>query len=635
MRKPPTYAWQCCCVALLIQLPLVATAGAGVPTEALRARPSTVVRLPSELWAVQIGGAAERLARSEVQMLRSRGVNTLVLDRRSLGKGQRTAISGLGRRAGLLVLEPVQSAGFASRRMLARTCGIIRRSGSPCAVEARSPQEALALARGRAVDLVVVRLGRIAALRSLRGTTGRVVALLAVDARSAPGERAWTKAIDLVRQEPHLDLGLASPRSAPSARLRAWSSLLDRRLRTPAASRFVAGTGSDSNPCTRTAPCASFNRAYKLAKPGQVVEVAAGNYPEQVITPDESKTSSADVVFQPAPGATVQVGTYGNPAIGIDVRGASHLTVKGIKAGYVEATFSDQYCCAFGPDSHFASDVTFDSMTVNAAYVSSGQQVTIQNSDIGNYSVADDGIHLGTAIRITSATSSSQYPAPIVSYLTLKNNLIHNLVHPSGVATHAACLYFANAFSQHITITGNKFTHCAIIDLELGPSDDVTVENNWFDLPTLADDACCSLQTIALDTGPGDPSTVLSNVRIAYNSFKGWITTNADTYTNVAVEHNVWESPRGCFYGGNRVTYSRNVKGGPDAVKCGPTDILAPTGWPNDSGPYSNAVFDFHLKAGAAAIDAGDRRGAPKRDIDGNRRPFGRAPDAGADERTK
>jgi hypothetical protein len=38
------------------------------------------------------------------------------------------------------------------------------------------------------------------------------------------------------------------------------------------------------------------------------------------------------------------------------------------------------------------------------------------------------------------------------------------------------------------------------------------------------------------------------------------------------------------------------------------------------------------LSAGSAAIDAGDPSSYPSVDIDGQRRPLGAAPDAGADE---
>lgn len=40
----------------------------------------------------------------------------------------------------------------------------------------------------------------------------------------------------------------------------------------------VSTSGSDSNNCTASAPCASFQRAYAVASNGAVVEVAGGSY---------------------------------------------------------------------------------------------------------------------------------------------------------------------------------------------------------------------------------------------------------------------------------------------------------------------------------------------------------------------
>src|SRR5687768_17674383 len=73
----------------------------------------------------------------------------------------------------------------------------------------------------------------------------------------------------------------------------------------PAAPRALAPLhigpgGSDSNPCTAQRPCRSFDRAYRVASPGQVVEVAGGTYPGQGVRVDAAKSSSSDVVFRPA-----------------------------------------------------------------------------------------------------------------------------------------------------------------------------------------------------------------------------------------------------------------------------------------------------------------------------------------------
>src|SRR5438093_13535104 len=41
---------------------------------------------------------------------------------------------------------------------------------------------------------------------------------------------------------------------------------------------FVSPSGSDRKACTEAAPCRSFERAYRLARPGQTVKLAAGTY---------------------------------------------------------------------------------------------------------------------------------------------------------------------------------------------------------------------------------------------------------------------------------------------------------------------------------------------------------------------
>lgn len=64
--------------------------------------------------------------------------------------------------------------------------------------------------------------------------------------------------------------------------------------------------GADANACTRSAPCASFRRAYSRASPGQTVLVEAGSYPAQTLAVDNPRLSpSRRVVFRPASGKVV------------------------------------------------------------------------------------------------------------------------------------------------------------------------------------------------------------------------------------------------------------------------------------------------------------------------------------------
>jgi hypothetical protein len=58
---------------------------------------------------------------------------------------------------------------------------------------------------------------------------------------------------------------------------------------------------------------------------------------------------------------------------------------------------------------------------------------------------------------------------------------------------------------------------------------------------------------------------------------------------------------------------------------CGSTDRNAPYG-------FMDVNNNLHLAPGAAALNAGDPASFPARDLDGQTRPQGGAPDAGADE---
>ena len=65
------------------------------------------------------------------------------------------------------------------------------------------------------------------------------------------------------------------------------------------ATRFVATDGSDSGSCQAQSPCQTFNRAYEVASPGEVVDVRGGTYPTQRIENDSGKTSTDDVSSGP------------------------------------------------------------------------------------------------------------------------------------------------------------------------------------------------------------------------------------------------------------------------------------------------------------------------------------------------
>ena len=71
----------------------------------------------------------------------------------------------------------------------------------------------------------------------------------------------------------------------------------------------IALGGNDSS-CARgnlARPCASFDRAYRLARPGDIIEVAGATYPSQTITYHAGK-AAPNVVFREATGQAAVVG---------------------------------------------------------------------------------------------------------------------------------------------------------------------------------------------------------------------------------------------------------------------------------------------------------------------------------------
>jgi hypothetical protein len=96
---------------------------------------------------------------------------------------------------------------------------------------------------------------------------------------------------------------------------------------------YVSTSGSDSNACTGSAPCASFSKAYQVARPGQTVYVGSGSYPNQRIDYDSAKSSPA-VVFAPAAGAFVSVARLDLGQAQLNARAPQHVVVRDMTIGY-------------------------------------------------------------------------------------------------------------------------------------------------------------------------------------------------------------------------------------------------------------------------------------------------------------
>jgi hypothetical protein len=347
----------------------------------------------------------------------------------------------------------------------------------------------------------------------------------------------------------------------------------------------MSPTGSDTAACTQAAPCRSLDRAYRVADPGDVVEIAEGSYPGQDVLADSSKTSEADVIFQPAPGATPVFG-------GLDIFG-DHVEFRGI-----ESTQDLYVKCG-------ADDVTFRDSKASLFFIRSSTDVAFINVEFGPSSDISQIGH----------TEECQF-AP--ENILLENVFMHDFENPN---THMECVTIQAA--NNIVVRNSRFLRCQDFDVFIKPRAPVLsytnmlFENNWF-----ADPEPTGSNVISLSLPDG--GSAIRNATFRYNSFQSSLIVKPEIdYTNVRFVANIGTRiGTGCNEAG--VTSEYNVWSGED--DCGATDIQAPNGWVNSAG------FDYHLTPNAAAINRGHPTEHPPVDIDGQARPRGGRADAGSDE---
>jgi hypothetical protein len=381
------------------------------------------------------------------------------------------------------------------------------------------------------------------------------------------------------------------------------------------------------NTCTPE-PCASFDRAYRVAKPGDVVEVAAGTYPDQSIMFDPSKTSAADVVFRPAPGAAATIGDleFGTNRF---TGGASHVTIENLT---VDGSISIPGCgvpdgTACPPDATSpGNDLTFRNLRVKGAgafYCASCSNVSLIGGTWGPDTYACRPGFGSTHPEIQSAFMQTKRAHGILIDGTHWQNFAR-----CATDDHTECLQIEPA--DDLTIRNSTFRNCDTIGVNLANDlansnsvagyrapNNVLIENNFFDE--------------SRDWTGGETFYALNirectNCVVRYNS---WLQAprmpNGEIAQNVRFVGNAGPmTPANCNVDG--VVFAYNVWEG---AVCNPASDRNVA----DVGFVDRATLDLHLRAGSPAIGAGDPANHPAADIDGDARASGPAPDAGADQR--
>jgi hypothetical protein len=392
----------------------------------------------------------------------------------------------------------------------------------------------------------------------------------------------------------------------------------------PPASVFLSVTGNDANPCTGSAPCANFQRAYEVADSGDVVEVGGGDYADQPLHFDPSKTSLDDVVFRPAVGAAVTLDDMDFGA-GRHDPGASHVTIMDMTlTGDVSIPgcgVPDNTPCP--PDATSpGNDLTFRNLRVKgpyAFYCASCSNVSLIGGTWG-----PDTYQCRSGLGSAHPEIQSAYTQVKRAHGILIDGVTWQNFARCTSADHTECLQVEPA--DDLTIRNSIFRKCDTIVVNLANDlsnsksaagydapNNVLIENNVFSEAT---------------DNTGGPTWYALNIRecsnctIRYNS---WLQAprmpDGETHLNVRFIGNAGPfSSAGCLSG---VTFSHNVWQG---ASCSATDRnVASLGFTNP------AALDLRLLAGSPAIDWGDTSSFPSQDADGKTRTG--TPDAGAYER--
>lgn len=377
-----------------------------------------------------------------------------------------------------------------------------------------------------------------------------------------------------------------------------------------AASRFVSTDGSDGGDCGVEDPCQSFNRAYAVAEPGEVVDVAGGVYPDQTIEYDASKTSSEDVYLRPAAGDSVEVGS-------IDVE-ASHVTFMAMRARDTDTAYD-------GPAT--VRDVTFWAIDGRNFTIDSGVGVSVIGGDYGPASSCGGAYGGGNnGIRANREEGGKRV---LPSNILIWGVDMHDIQSYDLDACHIECLIVGAG--RDITVRSSRFWNCSIFDIFLQPFNGqisgVTLENNWFAGPTGTSGASNSERGVEF-SGGGPWEDVL----VRHNSFDTGVNLNDEAanpqYLDARAVGNIGKLSNETCVGG--VTYRYNVwQGG----TCDPSDRSLGGGPLPFVRAGDHGDLDYHLTGGVAVDLVPTSASNLAEDIDGDPRPQGSALDAGSDER--
>jgi len=359
----------------------------------------------------------------------------------------------------------------------------------------------------------------------------------------------------------------------------------------------VAPGAPERAPCTAAAPCGSFDRANQLAAPGDTVLVRGGDYPTQVLRPDRTAPGETrKVIFRPTPGAKVRI-----------VDGNGKLEIRASNVEFRDLTVDDWH--AKGG----ARNITLRRIRARCCFfIDAAANITVLGGSAGP---ADN---LSNQISAYDERTGGHTTAP--KNIVIDGMTIHDYRQTDG-SSHVDCLHVLAV--EGMVVRNSRFRNCEHFAIlftvygNAGSPKGVTIENNFLD--------CCRSGYYSIQLGGGH-GEVWQDYLIRNNSTNKAMTVDADSTVagNIRFFSNIAPSLHPSVCRRNGVVADYNVW--QSGRRCGSHDRIAPHGF------QDAAKLDFRLRPTAVAIDRGNPSSVPARDIQGDRRPKGKAPDAGADE---
>jgi hypothetical protein len=412
----------------------------------------------------------------------------------------------------------------------------------------------------------------------------------------------------------------------------------------PGGTLYVAVNGSDSNPCTQSAPCKSFAAAYNLATPGTTVLVGSGSYPGQTIPWDSGKTSTACdgytdplvtsgcITFTPASGATVTWPVGG----GVEVDG-NDVRLQGFDFGTDNLgggiTVNNGGCIGHTPSYIIIDHIRGSMLNIDGP----ASHIT----DNYGYWSAGDASQGGNADALRLYPCQNQPYGP--DHVRATHGFYGNVIQSSG-GQHLACAHVTSA--SYFTMDHSKFTNCAQHDLEIEGNDTGDlVENNIFAATCSEQGSICG-QVNAVDVGLGQQCGAGGETNgifrfnavdgdIGFNCGDGTLPANTAVYGNVMT---VGYSGYHCgIYQGWGVDFHDNVYGtvsntGGTSSSCGTNAVIADGQFANPSAPAYNFKLTSCSVVAANDVNTNVPGGYPANDYSNDPRPKAAKLDAGGYE---